>query len=433
MVVFINNALDNLDQNFIWTRYITAIFGIWLIILPLTFTTHDQLMFWSDIITGIILTSLSLLSLRSDWHWVPWVICLLGIWLEMAPLIFWAHDAFTYLNDTVIGVFTIIFSILIPGTPGERVHHGIERPMGWSYNPSSWLQSFPIIFFGLIGWFIARYMAAYQLGYLDQIWDPIFGDDGTLKVITSRISQKFPVSDAGLGAFAYTLEVLMACKGGVRRWYTMPWIVILFGVLVVPLGLISIILVILQPLLVGHWCFWCLFAAICMLMMIALTVDEVVAVLQYLAQVKRAQQPFWQVFWKGGDLSGLADDDASFTKMFPEMVRGVTVSWTLFVCALVGVWLMISPSLFTMGHLTSYNNTAFGALIVAISIIAMAEVVRKGRFLNLFFGIWIAILPWIFSENMYVNLWNNLIAGILLIILSIPQGKILNHYGKWKP
>ena len=396
-------------------------------------------MFWNDIITGIILTSLSLLSLRSEWLWVPWVICLLGVWLEMSPLIFWAQNAFTYLNDTLVGVFTIIFSILIPGSPGERIHQGIERPLGWSYNPSSWLQRFPIIFFGLMGWFIARYMAAYQLGYLDHIWDPIFGDNGTLKVITSSISQKIPVSDAGLGAFAYTIEVLMGCKGGTRRWHTMPWIVILFGVLVVPLGLINILLVILQPLLVGHWCFWCLLAAICMLIMIALTVDEVVAVVQYLVQVKRTKQPFWQVFWKGGELAGPLDEgavtplNAPFIKMLPDMFRGFTVSGSLFMCAVVGVWLMIAPSLFGRGNLVSSNNTAFGALVVAVSIITMAEVVRKGRFLNLFFGIWIAILPWIFTENTNINIWNNLIAGILLIFLSIPRGAIFNQYGNWIP
>jgi uncharacterized membrane protein len=396
-------------------------------------------MFWSDIITGIILTGLSLLSLRSEWLWLPWVICLLGVWLEMASLIFWAQDAFTYLNDTLIGVFTITFSILIPGSPGERIYHGIERPMGWSYNPSSWLQRIPIIFFGLVGWFIARYMAAYQLGYLDHIWDPIFGDNGTLKVITSSISQKFPVSDAGLGAFAYTIEVLMGCKGGTRRWYTMPWIVILFGVLVVPLGLISIILVILQPLLVGHWCFWCLLAAICMLFMIALTVDEVVAVVQYLVQVKRTKQPFWQVFWKGGDFALPSDEDAMtplnapFTKMFPDMVRGFTVSWSLLISALVGVWLMISPSLFGMSHVVSDNNEALGALVVAVSIITMAEVVRKFRFLILLFGLWIIAFPWIIFGNIYNIVWNNLIAGAFLILLSIPRGKILNHYGSWKP
>ena len=147
----------------IWTRYVTAVFGIWLILLPLTFTTHDDLMFWNDIITGIILTGLSLFSLRSEWLWVPWAICLLGIWLEMAPLIFWAHDAFTYLNDTLIGVFTIIFSILIPGSPGERfimvskgpwdgliiLHHG--------YNVSLlfflvWLVGLLLVIWLLINW-----------------------------------------------------------------------------------------------------------------------------------------------------------------------------------------------------------------------------------------------------------------------------------------
>jgi uncharacterized membrane protein len=426
------------NENLIWTRYVTIVLGIWLIITPLTFTTHDHLMFWSDIITGIILTILSFFSLRSERLWIPWVICLIGIWLEMAPLVFWANDGLTYLNDTIVGVFTITFSIIIPGTPGERIQHGIETPIGWSYNPSSWLQRIPIIFFGFVGWFIARYMAAYQLGYLDHVWDPVFGDNGTLKVITSNISRKFPISDAGLGAVAYTLEVLMGCKGSARRWYTMPWIVILFGILVVPLGLVSIILVILQPLLVGYWCFWCLLAAICMLIMIALTVDEVVAVMQYLAQVKRTKQPFWKVFWKGSNLPGPSDEDklpslnAPFTKMFPEMVKGFTTSWSLFISAIVGVWLMISSSIFATDSLVASNNTVFGALTVATSIITMAEVVRKARFLNLLFGIWIIIMPWILSGKTYGNQWSNLLAGILLIILSIPRGKILYQYGDWK-
>ena len=173
--------------------------------------------------------------------------------------------------------------------------------------------------------------------------------------------------------------------------------------------------------------------------MIALTVDEVVAVVQYLVQVKRTKQPFWQVFWKGGDFALPSDEDATtplnapFKEMFPDMVRGFTVSWSLFISALVGVWLMISPSLLDMSHVVSDNNTAFGALVVAVSIIAMAEVVRKFRFLILFFGLWIIIFPWIFSGNMYDIGWNNLIAGLFLIILSIPRGKILNHYGSWKP
>ncbi len=125
--------------------------------------------------------------------------------------------------------------------------------------------------------------------------------------------------------------------------------------------------------------------------------------------------------------------NAPFKEMFPDMVRGFTLSWSLFICALVGIWLMISPSLFGMSHVVSDNNTAFGALVVAVSIITMAEVVRKFRFFILLFGLWIIIFPWIFSGNLYDTGWNNLIAGLSLIILSIPRGKILNHYGSWKP
>jgi hypothetical protein len=115
------------------------------------------------------------------------------------------------------------------------------------------------------------------------------------------------------------------------------------------------------------------------------------------------------------------------------MVRGFTVSWSLLISALVGVWLMISPSLFGMSNVVSDNNEALGALVVAVSIITMAEVVRKFRFLILLFGLWIIAFPWIIFGNIYNIVWNNLIAGAFLILLSIPRGKILNHYGSWKP
>ncbi|MBS4167482.1 hypothetical protein [Parachlamydia sp. AcF125] len=59
-------------------------------------------------------------------------------------------------------------------------------------------------------------MASYQLGYLDKIWDPIL-DDGTLKGMTSFRLKTFPFSDAGLGTFAYTLEILMGFKGDITR------------------------------------------------------------------------------------------------------------------------------------------------------------------------------------------------------------------------
>jgi hypothetical protein len=42
--------------------------------------------------------------------------------------------------------------------------------------------------------------------------------------------------------------------GSPARWYTMPWMVMFFGILVIPLGLVHILLVISQPVVVGEWC-----------------------------------------------------------------------------------------------------------------------------------------------------------------------------------
>ncbi len=82
-----------------------------------------------------------------------------------------------------------------------------------------------------------------------------------------------------------------------------------FGILVVPLGVVSIVLIILQPLAVGAWCSICLLTALAMLIMIPLTLDEVVAMIQFLVQAKRDGKPFWRTFWKGDTVEGGGKDE----------------------------------------------------------------------------------------------------------------------------
>jgi hypothetical protein len=50
-----------------------------------------------------------------------------------------------------------------------------------------------------------------------------------------------------------------------------------FFILVVPLGGVSIFFIIIQPIMIGTYCTLCLIAALAMLIMIPLTLDEVVA------------------------------------------------------------------------------------------------------------------------------------------------------------
>jgi hypothetical protein len=94
--------------------------------------------------------------------------------------------------------------------PG-KAHHmammapGPDLPPGWTYNPSTFWQRGPIIALALFSFLPARYMAAFQLGHIESVWDPFFT---TETVLLSDVSHAWPISDAGLGALAYLLEGL---------------------------------------------------------------------------------------------------------------------------------------------------------------------------------------------------------------------------------
>lgn len=171
-----------------------------------------------------------------------------------------------------------------------------NTPPGWEYNPSTWDQRIPIIILALIGTGIATYLALYQLEILPSVWEPFFGS-GSEKILNSSVSNILPIPDAALGAIAYLVDVVAGVIGGSGRWRKMPWIVVVFGVAVGPLGLVSILLVILQPVLFDSWCTLCLASAVVSLTMIGPAMDEMLASLQYLKRVKKSGKSVWKAFW----------------------------------------------------------------------------------------------------------------------------------------
>ena len=208
------NKLVKHHEKVIWTRFILVFFALWLFFVPISFNylSHSKTVMINDMAMGVIVLLFALFSFSPKSKFFPYCLAIVGIWLNFAPLIFWAPMGIMYLNDTLVGSLIIAFSILIPGVPGESLHDGPETPPGWSYNPSSWPQRLPTMCLAVVSWFFARYMSAFQLGYIDVMWDPFFGAEGTIKVITSKLSQSFPVSDAGMGAMAYCLEFLLGSK-----------------------------------------------------------------------------------------------------------------------------------------------------------------------------------------------------------------------------
>jgi hypothetical protein len=410
------------------------VLGAWLIASPAALGYQDAALVWSDVVSGGLLVVLGGLSLSPRRRWAPWAAGLVGVWLLFAPLLFWAPGAAAYANDTLAGGLAVAFALLIPGVPGSRPLPGPDVPPGWNYNPSGWLQRAPIIALAFVGFFISRYLAGYQLGHFRTVWDPFF-PDGTRAVLESDVSRAWPVSDAGLGAVSYLLEALSGFFGDTRRWRTLPWMVILFGILVVPLGVVSIGLIILQPLAVGAWCTLCLVTAAAMLVMIAPAVDEVVATCQFLSHSCRAGKPFWRTFFQGGTVGDAAEpEEAAHGSPLAALVRATglnNVPWNLALSAALGVWLMFAPAAFGTAGPAADSDHLVGALVVTAAVIAVGEVARAARFVNLLFAAWLIVGPWFLAGGTPAARWNDVAVGAVLLPLSLPRGRVTERFGSW--
>lgn len=172
-------------------------------------------------------------------------------------------------------------------------------------NPSAWSQRVPIAILAAVAVVISAYLAMFQWGLVDTVWDPVFGEQSAT-VLESNVSQRmhrwFGIPDASLGALAYLGDAVFGLAGSTRRWQYRPWLVVLFGIDVIPLGIVSAVLVALQGTVVGAWCFLCLVTAVISLTLVVLAFDEVWATLAYLLRLwrrTRSGRVLWRVFWGG--------------------------------------------------------------------------------------------------------------------------------------
>lgn len=438
-------AYRSAHERFLWAPFLNLGLGAWLLTSAATLGYESRGMFWSDTVAGLLVVALALVSLSWRSWLFRWALAAIGVWIMAAPLIFWAPTAAAYLNGTLVGALVFGFAVLARPTPGVSIPAattGPTIPPGWDYSPSSWFQRIPIIALAFLGLYVSRYMAAYQLGHIDAVWEPFFpgaaGDakNGTEEIITSSVSQAWPVPDAGLGALTYLLEILTGIAGSSRRWRTTPWLVVIFGIMIVPLGVISITFIVIQPILLGTWCTLCLIAAAAMLVQIPYSVDELLATGQFLARRRRAGRPILRVFLFGDTDEG--DDrreEDSFAQSPAAIVRemltgGITVPWSLALSVLIGAWLMFTRLTLGTSGVMADSDHLIGSLVITASVAAMAEVARPLRFLNMLFGLALVIMPFIAAATA-LQTAAGVVAGFALMALSVPRGPIRKSYGSW--
>lgn len=409
-------------------NWMTFLWGLWLVFDSVTHMTNSASL-WSEIISGVFVMFFAGLSQWTLWQWPRWLNALIGVWILFSPLAFWTPASASYSVANLIGLLIIICSSYQPAKYYFAIPEVLNTPESWDYNPSSWRQRFPIIALAFLGFFIARYMAAFQLGHINTIWDPVFGQQ-TATILKSDISKSFPVSDAGLGAFSYLLDAISGIIGDQRRWRTMPWIVILFGLMIIPPGVTSIVLVILQPVGVGAWCFLCLLTAFIMLLMVSPALDEVIATVQFLRESRKQGKPFWRTFLRGAPVThNELIEIKDFTIKTPKIK--LAIPWGLIACAILSAGLMAAPTQLNLEKSVSDIIHICSALFMTFSIIALSEIGRTVRILNIVTAV-LFTLAISFSSNLVLSLkWGFILTSSAIILLSLSKGQFRRHFGSY--
>ena len=433
-----------------WPHFVNIALGSWLFTQPLLINVQEPLLRWSEMALGALLMVFATAALSQRGTAARWVCAAIGTVVMAVPFLFHTGNAAAYLSDTLVGALIFGFAVCTKPEPGPgalAALTGPDIPPGWSYNPSAWTQRLPIIATALIGLFVARYLAAYQLGHIPDVWDPFFDgslsdpQNGTEEVITSAVSKAFPVSDAALGGYTYLLEILTGLVGAKARWRTMPWLVVLFGLMIAPLGVTSIVFVIIQPIVIGTWSIVALIGAAAILIQIPYSLDELIATLQFVRRRVQAGRNGLAVFFRGdtdtmpAGSGGIGAVDDEFDQRPGAVLRnmmagGVNLPWNLALAALIGLALLFTRLWPGVEGNLAHAHHVIGSLVLTVVSIAAAEVARPVRWLNLLLGAGLMASPFLFPADT-TALLVSVVAGAALMALSTRRGPVYQRYGSW--
>jgi hypothetical protein len=98
------------------------------------------------------------------------------------------------------------------------------------------------------------------------------------------------------------------------------------------------------------------------------------------------------------------------------------------VSALLGIWLMAAPDIVGYGGPARLNDRVVGPLAASFAFIAVWQVTRPLRWLNLALGAWLLLAPWALGYELAPRL-NSLVVGLVLVVLAAVSGKVQQRFG----
>ena len=220
----------------------------------------------------------------------------------------------------------------------------------------------------------------------------------------------------------------------------MPWLVVLFGLMIAPLGITSIFFIIIQPVVIGTWSIVALIGAAAVLIQIPYSLDELLATLQFLRRRTTAGQNWLRVFFVGDtdemqeakNAEPISDEfDRSPGAVIKSAIGGgVSLPWNLALAALIGLSLLFTRIMLGVDGSLANAHHVIGSLVLTVVSIAAAEVARPVRYLNIPLGAALIGAPFMFGASMVTTVVS-MVLGAGLVVLSIRRGPIRERYGNW--
>lgn len=95
--------------------------------------------------------------------------------------------------------------------------------------------------------------------------------------------------------------------------------------------------------------------------------------------------------------------------------------WAQAICFLLGVWLTMAPDILGYGGKSGIHDHILGPLVASFGFIALWELLRPVRWVNVFLGIWL-IFSGVFIHSQEQAVWNAVLVGVVLANASLIKG-----------
>lgn len=102
------------------------------------------------------------------------------------------------------------------------------------------------------------------------------------------------------------------------------------------------------------------------------------------------------------------------------------------VALILGIWLLLAPGVFDYGGSASSVERIVGSVVIVVAALAIRDVTRPVRFVNVFTGLALLIAPWVFAYDLTPAIAVSALTGIALLGLALVRGRVSHHYaGGW--